>query len=236
MGSGVSHGASEKEAGKLESFGDLSEVNTNAAIECLLEKLRVSPVLCLSHRDLSCPVNPVLPLRIQHNISYHASGNTCLLDFAVFLLSNASSLWFPQWVFNENCSFNHAFISEKTPRALALSSVEPNLHTHSHGATASHGSSSACTKLYPNSHLPASYTAVHLTCCQSPSLTCSPLKSAEIADDNPPMEQLSTPKSALLVCHLLMLPDPEFTDVQCDGTHLIEMYISLHFFSITITE
>lgn len=82
LGSGVSHGGGEKEAGKLESFGDLAEVITDAAIEHLLENLRVSPVLCPSHRDLGCPESPVLPLRTQPT-SHHPSGNACFLDLAV---------------------------------------------------------------------------------------------------------------------------------------------------------
>lgn len=128
LGSGVSHGGCEKEAGELESFGDLSEVNTNVATEHLLENPCVSPVLCLSHKDLGCPVNPALPLRIQHTIP-------CLWQYlltashSVFLSSNASSVCFPQGVFLNNCSFNHPFINEKTSRALAVSGVEPNLPT-----------------------------------------------------------------------------------------------------------
>lgn len=44
MGNGVSHAANEEgEAGTLDSFGDLTEVNTNVVLEHLLEVLTSSP-------------------------------------------------------------------------------------------------------------------------------------------------------------------------------------------------
>lgn len=66
MGNGVSHagGDEEGEAGNLDSFGDLTEVYSNVVLECLLENQRLSQVLCLSHRDLGCPVNPAFPLQV----------------------------------------------------------------------------------------------------------------------------------------------------------------------------
>lgn len=81
----MSHAASDEEgeAGNLDSFGDLTEVTTNSVLEHLLENLCVSRVLHLSHRDLGCPVNPALPLQVQHNTLYHTSSDTCLFDLAV---------------------------------------------------------------------------------------------------------------------------------------------------------
>lgn len=134
----MSHGGSEKEAGNLEALGDLPEVNTNVAIEHLLENLCVSLVLCLSHRDLGCPVNPALPLRIQHNTSYHAPGNTCLLDLAVSFY-RAIPL---------QCGFRNGF-SLRTVHSIILSPLRKHpmlLHcqvvnptcTHCHSVSAGH--------------------------------------------------------------------------------------------------
>lgn len=100
----------------MDSFGDLTEVNTNV----VLENLCVSQDLRLSRRDLGCPVSPALPLQAQRNTSSRASSDTCSFDLAVaFYQEIPLPCGFCSGSSLEDCLFNHCFVSEKTPRALA---------------------------------------------------------------------------------------------------------------------
>lgn len=100
----------------MDSFGDLTEVNTNV----VLENLCVSQDLRLSRRDLGRPVSPALPLQAQRNTSSRASTDTCSFDLAVaFYQEIPLPCGFCSGSSLEDCLFNHCFVSEKTPHALA---------------------------------------------------------------------------------------------------------------------
>lgn len=151
---------------------------------CVSHQFSVFP----SRRDLGCPVNPALPLRKQHT-SYHASVNTCLFDLAASIeqrfFSMVSIMGFHWELFIQSPFYQwENFMCSCTVKCGTQPAHTLTVRVQ---VTASHGSSSECTKPCPDSHLPASYTAMHLTSCQSSSLAWSPLKRAEIADDNPLM-------------------------------------------------
>ena len=177
----MSHASGEEEpaAGSLGSFGDLTEVNTNVVLEHLLENLGVSQDLCLSHSDLGCPVNPALPLQIQHNTSYHASRDTCLFDLAV--PSSPSSLRFLQRVSRTVCSIIlfsarkhrvplHTFVKcAPQPAHACTVRVQPGASAQ---VTASPGPSSVCTQDVQN-HAQTPAFLLHTRPCVSSAVGAS---------------------------------------------------------------